>query len=226
MRALAILVALCAVVPASVRAQDIWATPEQAKPNAQAKPPAAETKVVPPKPAAAAPTQAGFETVALEAQTYEARVLLGLRQIVLRDFDGAIATFRRAAQLEPNQPQAFCHLGEAELQKGDNKEAKLAFDSCARFATLQGDARYATLAVLGVARMIERSNAELKDKRDAWARARDGSGEGPARAMAEARLAMFDAALAREKDYEGVRRRIVEREVARESQGTAPAGGF
>lgn len=204
------------VAPAA--AQDIWGTPQPGQPATPATP---APEPAPAAPEAPAPAPQRFETVALEAHTYEARLLLGLRQIVLRDFDGALATFRRAAQLEPNAPAAFCHLGDAQLEKGDLAEARAAYETCARFAGVASDARYTTLALVGQARVLERSKVELKEVRDGWLRARDGAGDERGKKMAGERLAMYDAALAREESYAPVRRRIVEREVIRESQSEA-----
>jgi tetratricopeptide (TPR) repeat protein len=214
------------VAPAA--AQDIWGTPDPAQPATQPVAPATQPAAPATEPAAQpapaeapAPAPQRFETVALEAHTYEARVLLGLRQIVLRDFDGALATFRRAAQLEPSSPAAFCHLGDAQLEKGDLAEARAAYETCARFAGVASDARFTTLALVGQARVLERSKVELKEVRDGWLRARDGAGDERGKKMAGERLAMYDAALAREASYAPVRRRIVEREVIRESQSEA-----
>src|SRR5688572_9512832 len=95
--------ALPCALAGTAEAQDIWATtPETpAAPKEEPKPEA---------PAPVAPETPRYETVALEAQTYEARVLLGVRQIVMRDFAGAVETLRKAARLEPKAPAAFCHL--------------------------------------------------------------------------------------------------------------------
>jgi tetratricopeptide (TPR) repeat protein len=206
---------------ATATAQDIWATPDADK-SAPAQPAAAQpapaTATTPP--ANGQPAQR-FETVALEAQTYEARVLLGLRQIVLRDFDGAVATFRRAAQLEPNSPAAFCHLGDVQLERNYLPEAKAAFESCQRFAGVAADERYVTLALVGLARTFERTKGEQKELRDAWARARDGTEDELAKRMASDRVEKYDAAIAREAAHVAVRRRIVERDVIRESQSDA-----
>jgi hypothetical protein len=195
----------------AARAQDIWATPQaEAQPSTQPAQPA------PVAPVAAA--QPDIEPAAIEAQNYEARITVGIRQIVLRDFDGAVTTLRRAAQLEPRAPAAFCHLGDAQLEKGVLAEAKAAYESCARFAGLEFE-RYLVLAQVGLARTVEKSQADVSDKRMAWVRARDAVNEPAAKGLAEARIAAYDAAITREKAHESVRRRIVERDVAREAMG-------
>jgi tetratricopeptide (TPR) repeat protein len=192
-----VVVSLCA----RLQAQDIWATPEQQKPAQQ--------------PAAEAPPPA-LDGAALEAQTYEARVMLGIRQIVMRDHDGAIQTLRRAAELEPKGAPAFCHLGDAELESGKLAEAKTAFETCARFAGFENE-RYMVLAQVGLARVVEKGPGDVSEKRAAWVRARDAMNEPAAKGLAEARIAAYDAAITREKAHEAVRRRIVERDVAREA---------
>jgi Flp pilus assembly protein TadD len=198
---------------ATAHAQDIWATPDA---PAEPKPEPVPAPAAPVMPAAAEPPR--YETVALEAQTYEARVLLGLRQIVMRDFAGAVETLRKAARMEPKSPAAFCHMGDAQLEQGVFAEATAAYESCARFAGLE-DPRYAALANVGLARTVEKKSSDLAEEREAWVRARDAIAEPAAKAMAEARIAVYDGALAREKSHEAVRRRIVEREVAQEAAG-------
>jgi tetratricopeptide (TPR) repeat protein len=214
MKALFVTLAGSLLLASSAQAQDIWATPDAQKPAGGP----AQPTPAPAQPAPAEPAKQRFETVALEAQTYDARVLLGVRQIVLRDFDGALATLRRAAQLEPNSPAAFCHLGDAQLERNDLPEAKAAYETCQRFAGVAAEEHYATLALVGLARTLERTKAEPKELRDAWSRVREGTGEERARALAADRIEKYDAAIAREAAYAGVRRRIVERDVIRESQ--------
>ncbi len=182
-------------------AQDIWATPEQQNP--------------PPK-EASEPARPALDPDALEAQTYEARVTLGIRQIVLRDYDGAVQTLQRAAQLEPKAAPAFCHLGDAQLERGKLPEAKTAYETCARFSGLENQ-RYMVLAQVGLARVVEKGQGDVNEKRAAWVRARDAVNEPAAKGLAEARIAAYDAAITREKAHEAVRRRIVERDVAREA---------
>jgi hypothetical protein len=138
-------------------------------------------------------------------------VLTGLRQLVLRDFDGAIASMREAAQMQPAAPAAFCHLGDAQLAKGDWGEAKAAFESCARFAGLSKDARHTTLALVGLARVAELSKASLAERRDAYARLAAATDDPAAAALATSRLTVFDGLVATDKDYVGVRERIAAR---------------
>jgi TolA-binding protein len=54
--------------------------------------------------------------------------------ILARDFDGAIAAYREAIQSQPQNPMGHYRLGEAQLAKGDQKEAELAWTAGLRFA--------------------------------------------------------------------------------------------
>ncbi len=171
---------------------------------------AQDTGAAPVTTAAPAEAKSGAESETPGGR-YAERVLGGLRQIVLRDFDGALATLRAAAQLEPASPAAFCHLGDAQLGKENWAEARAAYESCARFATLAKDARYATLAAVGNARTAELSKASLTERRDAYLRLSAATSDGPAKAMAQERLGVLEALLANEPAYVEVQKRIAER---------------
>lgn len=186
-------------------AQDIWAaSPAQHSENIQAP---VGTK---PSDGSAAPTaqQAG----AVAGAGYAERVLQGLRQIVLRDFEGALVTLRTAAQLEPALPAAFCHLGDAQIGRENWLEAKAAYEGCARFSALAKDDRYGTLAAVGSARVAELSQAPLAERRDAYIRLSAATQDNTAKAMAQGRLGVLEALTASEADYVGVRKRIADRE--------------
>jgi tetratricopeptide (TPR) repeat protein len=176
------------LVTASVAAEDVEAPPETVE-------------------SAAAP-----EAPPTLAESYDARVLYGLRQVVLRDFEGALATLRAAAQAEPGLPAAYCHLGAAQFEKGDLAEARAAYESCARFARLGSVGRYMSLAYVGLARAVERAeDTSPSERRDAWLRARDGAADDPTRALATARIRGYEAVLAREAAYVPVRERCAAR---------------
>jgi hypothetical protein len=183
----------------SVQAQDIWGTQTPEGRGASTQGPA--TVQVAPE-VSSQPDPNG---------SYAERVLAGLRQIVLRDFDGAIATLRGAAQLEPAAAVAFCHLGDAQLGKADWAEAKAAYETCGRFAALGKDSRYATLAAVGNARVAELSQASLADRRDAYVRLESATSDNAAKIMAAARLQALNGLVALDADYVQVRKRIAER---------------
>lgn len=206
---------LAALIGSQASAQDIWGTqpaPEKAAPaSTQRTPRAAQT------PTAATPeAPASLPPVAAPELnpngSYSERILAGLRQIVLRDFEGAIATLRGAAQLEPSSARAFCHLGDAQLGKADWAEAKAAYETCARFATLAKDQRYTTLAAVGTARVAELSQQSLGDRRDAYVRLDAATSDTAAKTMAASRIAALDGLVAMDTDYVQVRKRIAERE--------------
>jgi hypothetical protein len=210
---------------AGAAAQDIWGTPPAPEVQARESPKAAPT--TPPArqprttqvPVAATPeAPADLPAVAVPELnpngSYSERLLAGLRQIVLRDFEGAIATLRDAAQLEPANARAFCHLGDAQLGKADWAEAKAAYETCARFAALAKDPRYATLAAVGSARVTELSQQSLSERRDAYVRLEAGTSDTAAKIMATSRIAAFDGLVVMDNDYAVVRKRIAEREAA------------
>jgi hypothetical protein len=201
----------------SAGAQDIWGTqpaPVTAAPAAKA--PGSRTVAVPEAATPEAPASLPAVSVPeLDPNgSYSERVLAGLRQIVLRDFDGAIATLRGAAQLEPAAARAFCHLGDAQLGKADWAEAKAAYETCARFAGLAKDPRHTTLAAVGMARVAELSQQSLAERRDAYVRLEAGTSDVAAKTMAAARLAALDGLVAMDADYVQVRKRIADRAAA------------
>jgi tetratricopeptide (TPR) repeat protein len=57
----------------------------------------------------------------------------GDNAFVARDFDGAIASYRDAITAEPQNALGHYRAGEAQLAKGDLKEAQAAFESGLRF---------------------------------------------------------------------------------------------
>jgi|GEM_PF-4663878 len=220
---------LCvALVGSSASAQDIWGTrTSEEKAASPASTPAPRSAVTaapaigtttattPEAPQASAPAAPAVKAPELDPNgSYSERVLAGLRQVVLRDFDGAIGTLRGAAQLEPSNPSAFCHLGDAQLGKADWAEAKAAYDTCARFSALARDARNATLSAVGLARVAELSQQSLVERRDAYVRLEAGTSDTAAKTMAAARLAALDTLIALDTDYVEVRKRIAEREAA------------
>lgn len=205
-------------------AQDIWAVPGQTAAETQASAAAAAEAPRAPEATAgeaseAAPSAAD-EAVdsSLAEGSYGERVLHGLRQLVLRDFDGALSTLRAAAQLEPASPAAYCHLGEAQIGRADWIEARAAFDSCGRFAELSRDERYTTLALVGAARVAELSQVSLNERRDMYVRLAASSASAAAKELATARLAVLDRLIALEAEYDGVRRRIAQRQTAKQTK--------
>jgi hypothetical protein len=205
---------LASAAPAA--AQDIWATPPETSSQTSPPPSPAAAPAQEPSGDAEQAAPAPVAPVILEPNaTYAERVLAGLRQIVARDFDGAIATLRAAAQAEPSAPLAFCHLGDAQLGKADWPEARAAYETCARFAALAKDGRALTLAAVGAARVSELSQQSATERRDAYLRLEAGASDSAAKVMAATRRATLDGLVALEADYAPVRKRIAEREAAK-----------
>ncbi len=222
----ALLSTLC--VPALCAAQDIWATPDPNAPPAtpttpapSATPPAAAPTSAPPTPApppAATPPAARPSTPKVAA-SYTEMDLAGVRKIVIRDFDGAIAQLRAAAEKEPARPEAFCHLGDAQLEKADLSEARIAFQSCARFAQASRDDHFLAVALTGEARVLG-LEGKRKEEREAWQKLATAVSDEPGRALGQGRVKALDAVLALDADYEAVRRRIADRKAQAEPAST------
>jgi ATP/maltotriose-dependent transcriptional regulator MalT len=151
------------------------------------------------------------------AQDYRASVASGLQKAVMRDFEGALGSLREAALREPAHADAFCALGDVQLAKGDLTEARAAFQTCSRFALASGDARMIALGLVGEARVFEREGNK-REEREAWKRTETAAVLENAKALAVARIAVLDAALALEADYEGVRTRIAQRKARSEKK--------
>lgn len=183
--------ALLLCLPQLAQSQDIWAT--SPKPDA----------------AQAAPSSAQAASVEVQTGTYDATVLSGTRKIVVRDFAGAIALLRDAAAREPNRPEAFCRIADAELAQGDLTEARAGYESCERFASADQDAHHVTLALVGLARVLEREN-KPREEREGWLRVASVSREEAALALAQARVAVLDALNSQENAYQPVRQRLAD----------------
>jgi TolA-binding protein len=85
--------------------------------------------------------------------------------IVARDFDSAIQAYRDALTKEPQNPMGHYRMGEAQLLKGDMKEARAAWESAKRFAGEQHALKAKILFVL--ADLSERER-ELADATNGW----------------------------------------------------------
>jgi tetratricopeptide (TPR) repeat protein len=211
-------------VPALSAAQDIWAAPDPNAPSAapttpapSATPPAAAPTSAPPTPAAKPP--AARPSTSKVAASYTEMDLAGVRKIVIRDFDGAIAQLRAAAEKEPARPEAFCHLGDAQLEKSDLSEARIAFQSCARFAQASRDDHFLAVALAGEARVLG-LEGKPKEEREAWQKLATVVSDEPGRALGQGRVKALDAVLALDADYEAVRRRSADRKAQAEPAPT------
>jgi len=84
----------------------------------------------------------------------------GDNAVLARDFDGAIAAYREAIQSQPQNPMGHYRLGEAQLGKGDQKEAELAWNAGLRFADKDPVMKAKLLFVLADLRERQKSHDE------------------------------------------------------------------
>src|SRR5688572_23727320 len=88
----------------------------------------------------------------------------GDNSAIARDFDGAIAAYREAIQSQPQNPMGHYRLGEAQLAKGDQKEAELAWGAGLRFADKDPVMKAKLLFVLADLRERQKSHDEANTR--------------------------------------------------------------
>jgi tetratricopeptide (TPR) repeat protein len=91
---------------------------------------------------------------------YMELILKGDRAFVARDFDGAIAAYRDAIKSEPEKALAQYRVGEAEMAKGDQKEAEASFVSGLRFVGRDGTLKAKLIFALADLRERQKNNDE------------------------------------------------------------------
>jgi len=84
---------------------------------------------------------------------------------VARDFDGALSAYREALAEEPQNPAGHYRIGQAQLVKGDLKEADLAYGAALRYAGTQHALKAKLLFV--IADLAERRKAH-DEALEAW----------------------------------------------------------
>jgi tetratricopeptide (TPR) repeat protein len=167
---------------------------------------------------------------------YFVKVQAGIRQVLGRDLDGAVGTFREAVQLDPRRPDAHYHLGVVRRMQGEHSEAIDSFETAARMA--KEDAAWRVRALVAIAWTLEQVAAvrpevgadarpeaprinepQLARARDAWQRVRqlatEATGEpivGTAVSVAVERQRVIDEVIATEGRTVDVRKRIAARE--------------
>src|SRR5687767_5647103 len=120
----------------------------------------------PRRPAAAA--QPAADRPAPSASPYVQKVANGVRLMVARDFDGAIASLREGVALESGNPLAHYFIGEAQRMKGELAEAIESFRTAARLAGPANEPRWQARALQGVADTLERIPDRIAEARTAW----------------------------------------------------------
>jgi tetratricopeptide (TPR) repeat protein len=91
---------------------------------------------------------------------YMELVAKGDRAAVARDFDAAIAAYREAIQKDPQNPLGHYRVGSAQLAKGDQKEAELAFVAGLRFVGRDGTLKAKLIFALADLRERQKSYDE------------------------------------------------------------------
>ena len=85
--------------------------------------------------------------------------------IAARDIDGAKAAYQEAIRTEPQNPMGHYRMGEAELAKGNLKEAEAVWQSALRFAGENAALKAKVLFVLADVKERERS---LEEATNGW----------------------------------------------------------
>jgi tetratricopeptide (TPR) repeat protein len=161
-----------------------------------------------PTPAApsAAPAESGGEA------PYLAIVHDGIRKIVVRDTDAAIALLRQAVEAEPNRPEAYCHLGDAQRIADQLDEAVAAYESCTRFAESAGDERLKRMGIVGQATTLETVPTRQDEAKTLFQQLLNGGPNDPAKLLGSTRIEAIDKVEALNLSYTPVRERIAARE--------------
>jgi len=88
---------------------------------------------------------------------YWEALIKGDKAYVARDFDGAIAGYQEAIKIEPQNPLGHYRMGEAQLAKGNQKEAEESWATGVRFAGENHKLRAKLLFVLADLRERQKS---------------------------------------------------------------------
>lgn len=134
----------------------------------------------------------------------------GNAKYAARDFDGAIAQYRKAIELAPHQALGHYLLGEALLAAGNLTDAEA---SWSRAALEGGDKDPALQArVLFVTADLKERQKKWEDAKAAWQTYLDWANRFPDvgvfPASAQSRLVILDTVIKQDKAYEVVRQRI------------------
>lgn len=139
-------------------------------------------------------------------------IVKGDRAYVARDFDGAIAAFREAIQSAPQNALGHYRLGEAELAKGDQKEAEAAFVNALRFVGKDAGLRGKVLFALADLRERQKNSDEAIGRWKEYTKNSDESREALTYpATASERIARNEAWKQNLADSTAVKERIAKR---------------
>jgi tetratricopeptide (TPR) repeat protein len=93
---------------------------------------------------------------------YWEALIKGDKAFVARDFEGAIAAYQEAIKIEPQNPLGHYRMGEAQLAKGNQKEAEESWSTGVRFAGENHKLRAKLLFVLADLRERQKSLDEAE----------------------------------------------------------------
>ncbi len=134
----------------------------------------------------------------------------GNAKYVARDFDGAIAQYRKAIDLAPHQPLGLYLLGEAQLAAGNMADAEASWSRAALEGAEKDPALHAR--VLFVTADLKERQKKWEDAKAAWQTYLDWANRFPDAgvfpATAQSRLVILDTVIKQDKAYEVVRQRI------------------
>ena len=143
---------------------------------------------------------------------YATQCANGLRLLMARDFDGALAAFRQATSIAGSDPIAFYYMGETQRVRGNLPDALEMFRTAARLAGT--DARWQARAMQGIAETLERTEGKRNEARTAWTEyvrfVDQNQGVGYPD-LGRARIQALDAMRELDETYADVRERIATR---------------
>lgn len=164
---------------------------------------------------------------------YMVKIQSGIRLIVQKDADGALAALREAVELESARPEAHYYMGTAHRQKDAKDEALKAFRTAAQRAEAAGRPRYHARALFAVASTLTRlasstsvekaddenvagvNMAELEEAREAWQQVMAFAQGGQSLVNPEvvrSRIQALDQVIEQDRSYSDVRKKILQRE--------------
>jgi tetratricopeptide (TPR) repeat protein len=152
------------------------------------------------------------ESAARGAGKYAEACAQGNAKYAGRDFQGAIALYRSAIELDPKNPLGYYLLGEAELAAGSIAEAETAWNRASAGSSDKDPALRAH--ILFVMADLKERQWKWDEAKAAWQVYLDWASRFPNvpsfPASARSRLQVIDAMLKQDKAYEIVRRRIAD----------------
>lgn len=152
------------------------------------------------------------EVPSAPASKYAQACAQGNAKYGARDFQGAIAQYRGAVELDAKNPLGLYLLGEAQLAAGNIPEADASWNRALAVSSDKDPAMHAR--ILFVLADLKERQWKWEDAKTAWQTYIDYAGRFPNAgafpASAHSRQQVIDAMLKQDKAYEIVRKRIAE----------------